>query len=263
MAALSFLQKYGPWALVAGASEGLGAAFAENLAAQGIKLVLVARREDKLREVAQNITNAYGVATKTVVADLSDAGQLQKIVDAVAAVELGLVVYNAAYAPIGKVLDQELSTLENAVSVNVLGPVRIVHALAPRLVAQGRGGIVLMSSLAGLQGTPRLATYAGSKAFNIVFGESLWGELREAGVDVVVSCAGAIRTPGYASASQAKDAPGTLDAEVVAQQTLAALGKCPRVVPGWINTLAQWLVGRLLPRKTAIKIMDNNTKDLA
>ena len=119
-----------------------------------------------------------------------------------------------------------------------------------------------MSSLAGYQGAPRIATYAASKAFNIVLGEGLWHELRTHGVDVVVSSAGAIRTPGYTKAAKG-DAPGTLDAAVVAEKTLDALGRGPLVVPGATNQLARFVLGRVLSRRGAVAVMARSTKDLA
>jgi short-subunit dehydrogenase len=119
-----------------------------------------------------------------------------------------------------------------------------------------------MSSLAGNQGTPRLTTYAASKAFNSVLGEGLWHELRGYGVDVVASCAGAIRTPGYADA-RSDEAPGTLDAEAVAERTLDALGSGPRVTPGLTNRLASQVMGRLLPRRLAVSIMARSTRGLS
>ena len=153
--------------------------------------------------------------------------------------------------------------LTRTIDVNVRGPLLLARTLAPPMVARRRGAIVLVSSLAGLQGTPRLATYAASKAFDVVLAESLWGELCDHGVDVVTCCAGAIRTPGYAGRARGKDAPGTLDPDVVAQRSLAALGRGPRVVPGWINALASLLVGRLLPRRLAIAMMAANTRELS
>jgi uncharacterized protein len=137
----------------------------------------------------------------------------------------------------------------------------MVHALAPAMRRKRRGGIVLMSSIAGFQGAPRLAAYAASKAWNIVLGESLWAELRPDGVDVLVSCAGAIRTPNYERAL-AKEAPGTLDSRVVAERTLEALGSGPAIVPGAINKIATFVLGRLLPRANAIAIMDRSTRSL-
>jgi hypothetical protein len=119
-----------------------------------------------------------------------------------------------------------------------------------------------MSSLAGFQGSPRIATYAATKAFNTILGESLWGELGARGVDVLVCSAGAIRTPNYTRAAGA-EAPGTMEASAVAEQALHALGRGPLVVPGFINRLGGMLLGRLLPRRVAVRIMAKNTQDLS
>lgn len=119
-----------------------------------------------------------------------------------------------------------------------------------------------MSSMAGFQGAPRIATYAASKAFTTVLGESLWSELSPKGVDVVVSCAGAIRTPNYLGSSKA-EAPGTLDASAVAEASLGALGRGPTVVPGTTNQLARFVLGRFLSRRAAISIMGKSTKELS
>lgn len=258
---MSFRDRYGPWALVAGASEGLGAAFAEALAARGLHLVLLARRADKLGEVAARIIGDHGVDVRTVVVDLAAPRLDEVFTEVTRGIELGCAVYNAAYAPIGPVLERSLDELLRIVDVNVRGPLVLARALAPAMVARGRGGIVLMSSLAGFQGAPKIATYAASKAFTTVLGEGLWRELGPRGVDVVVSCAGAIRTPNY-QGSSAKEAPGTLDPSDVAEATLDALGRQPTVVPGATNQLARFVLGRVLPRRTAIAIMAKNTETL-
>ena len=112
-----------------------------------------------------------------------------------------------------------------------------------------------------MQGSPRLAAYAASKAFNTVLAESLWHELREDGIDVVVSCPGAISTPRYLKSTD-RIAPGTMSPDAVARETLDAIGKGPRVVPGALNRLFARLFERLLPRRTAIRLMAASTKDL-
>lgn len=257
-----FAKKYGPWALVAGASEGLGAAFAKGLAARGLNLVLLARRAELLEEVAGSLRTAHGVEVRTQACDLARP-DLGPVLAALAAeLELGLAVYNAAYAPIGEVLERSEEELLRVVDVNVRGPLVFARALAPSMVARGRGGLVLMSSMAGFQGAPRIATYAASKAFTTVLGESLWSELSPKGVDVVVSCAGAIRTPNYQQSSKG-EAPGTLDASAVAEQSLRALGHGPTVVPGATNQLARFFLGRFLSRRAAISIMGQSTKELS
>ena len=120
-----------------------------------------------------------------------------------------------------------------------------------------------MSSLAGVQGSPRLAAYSATKAFNAILAEALWKELRPHGIDVVGCCAGAILTPGYRQAGKNKTAPGTLPAEKVAEQALRALGRGPIVVPGGLNKFVRFLMMRLLPRKMAINIMAQNTGGLS
>lgn len=258
----NFKERYGPWALVAGASDGLGAAFAAALAARGFHVVVIARREALLEELAAKLRATHGVQVRAAALDLASPDLGERLREVCAGIEVGLAIHNAAFAPVGAVLERRLDELLSAVDVNVRAPLTLVHTLAPAMVNRGRGGILLMSSLAGFQGTPRLATYAGTKAFNNVFGEALWHELRESGVDVSVCCAGAIRTPGFVAAS-AKDAPGTLDAEVVVENALRSLGRGPVSVPGRINRAAGLILGRLFPRRWAVGIMARNTKELS
>ncbi len=258
----SFASKYGPWAVVAGASEGLGAAFATALATRGLNVLLLARREQHLRAVADRLRTGTEVEVRAEVFDMARSDLPTALETLTSNLEVGLAVYNAAYAPVGDLLSRPVDDLLRVVDVNVRGPLVFARTLAPKMIARGRGGIVLMSSLAGYQGAPRIATYAASKAFNIVLAEGLWRELRPHGIDVVVSSAGAVRTPGYAKTA-AKDAPGTLDADVVANKTLDALGNGPVVVPGTINRIARFILGRLLARRTAIDIFARSTKDLS
>jgi len=254
--------RYGALAAIAGASEGLGAAFAEALAARGMNLLLLARRADVLEALAQRLREERGVEVRALAIDLARGEFPDALAQAARGREIGVAVYNAAFSPVGAFVEVDPADLLRVVDVNVRGPVAFVRALAPAMVARGRGAVVLVSSLAGLQGAPRIATYAASKAFATILAEGLFGELRSQGVDVVASCAGAIRTPGYAARAR-RDAPGTLDPAEVAEQTLAALGSGPRVVPGWVNRVAALLTGRLLPRRAAIRLMASNTRDLA
>jgi len=258
----SFVSKYGPWAVVAGASEGLGAAFASALATRGVNLLLLARRAEPLQAVAERLRATAGIEIRTAVCDMARADIAEALIDLTSNLDVGLVVYNAAHAPVGDLVTQTIDRLLRVVDVNIRGPLVLVRTLVPDMIARGRGGIVLMSSLAGFQGAPRIATYAASKAFIMVLGEGLWSELEPLGVDVVVSCAGAVRTPGYANSTD-KDALGTLDADVVAEETLNALGRGPVVVPGAINRLARFALGRLLSRRIAISIMARSTKELS
>jgi hypothetical protein len=257
-----FRESYGPWAIVAGASEGLGAAYARALARRGLDLVLVARRADPLKKLAAEIRAGHGVEVLAVAGDLASAATTARLAAEAARLGIGLLVWNAAHAPVGDFAAVDAGSLERVVDVNVRGPLRLARSVLPGMAARGRGGIVLMSSMAGNQGTARIAAYAASKAFSRVLAEGLWEELAPRGVDVIACCAGAVRTPGYASAA-GRDAPGTLDASQVAERTLAALGRGPVVIPGSVNRLAATLMGRILPRRLAIRIMAGTTRRLS
>jgi len=252
-----FARRYGPWVLVAGASEGLGAAFATELARRGVGVVLVARRAALLAEVAQRLPGP----SMTVAADLGTPDGLDAVEAATADAELGLVVANAAYAPIGAFLDLDGDQARRMLAVNCLAPVELARRFLPAMVSRGRGGFVVMSSLAGLQGTPRIALYSATKAFGAVLADGLWAELRGTGVDVVACVAGAVETPNLAGAKPRR-APGTLPPETVAAATLDGLGRGPRIVPGVVSRLSATLMSRLLPRRAAIAIIDRASRDL-
>ena len=256
-----FPTRYGNWAVVAGASEGLGAAFATELARRGMHLLLIARRGDALQTVADRLSEDHGVEVRILVLDLASPALAGSLSDTTAELEVGVIVYNAAFVPVASFLELEDDALEQLMGANVQGPVTVLRALLPSMRERRRGAVVLMSSLAGMQGSPRLAAYAASKAFNTVLAESLWHELREDGIDVVVSCPGAISTPRYLKSTD-RIAPGTMSPDAVARETLDAIGKGPRVVPGALNRLFAGLFERLLPRRTAIRLMAASTKDL-
>jgi short-subunit dehydrogenase len=241
-------QRYGRWALVAGASEGIGAAFATALAAKGLDLVLVARRPAPLAELAARLP----VRTVTVSADLADG--VEPVLAATADLEVGLVVCNAAYSPIGAFVDADPAHTQRALRLNCVAPLALAHGYLPAMAARGRGGFVIMSSLAGQQGSPGLAVYAATKAFGAVLAEGLWDELRGHGVDVLAVVAGAVATPGLRR-STSRRAPGTVTPDAVAAAALAALGRRPRTVPGALMKVSAAAMSRLLPRRTGIRVM--------
>jgi short-subunit dehydrogenase len=240
----------------------LGASFAEGLARRGLNLVLLARNADQLNETAAQLRESFGVEVVAIAADVADFDNLAaKLADL--GLEIGLLVYDAAYAPIGQFQGLTADQLARVTDVNVRGPLLLTKLLSAPMIARGRGGIVLMSSLAGSQGSPNLAAYAASKSFNAVLAEGLWHELKPHGIDVLACLAGAILTPGYSQAEGGKPAPGTMKAADVAEQTLNALGRGPIVIPGPVNKLARFALTRLMSRRAAIGIMSRNTGGLS
>jgi uncharacterized protein len=198
--------KYGPWAVIAGASEGTGAEYARQLAAIGIHCLLVARRTEPLEQIARELTGTYKVQARVLSVDLSAPDAAQRMKDATADVEVGLYVSNAGADSTGMhFLDVPLERSHRLINMNVTTVVNAVHAFAPSMKVRGRGGIILMSSGAGLGGQPRLAMYSGTKAFELNFGESLWIELRKSGVDVLTVAAPAMDTPVLRQALAARN----------------------------------------------------------
>jgi short-subunit dehydrogenase len=256
------MQTYGPYALVVGGSYGLGGAFAEALARRGLNLVLLARQEDRVKSTATRLKEKYSVDVIAMAADVADYGNVKKRIGDLK-VDIGLLVYDAAYAPIGLFEDATEDQLLRATEVNVRAPLLLAKLLVAPMVERGRGGILLMSSLAGSQGSPNIAAYAATKSFNAVLAEGLWKELGPHGVDVLACLAGAVLTPGYQAAESSKPAPGALEAKVVAEQALNALGKGPIFIPGVVNKIARFVLMRLLSRRAAIAIMSRNTGGLS
>jgi short-subunit dehydrogenase len=227
-----------------------------------MNLLLVARRKVLLAALAEELRSRYGIDARALEGDLGTPDFRESLRNAVSGLEVGLAVYNAAYAPVGEFAAMDPAALSRVVDVNVLGPAMLLRTLVPPMIARRRGALILMSSLAGNQGSPSIAVYAASKAFNKILAESLWKELKPKGIDVVACCAGAVRTPGFAGAS-GKDAPGTMDPASVAERAVAGLGRGPVVVPGFVNKLASFFLGRLLSRRMAIGVMANSTKGLS
>jgi short-subunit dehydrogenase len=252
-----FADRYGPWALVAGASEGLGAAFARALAGRGLNLILVARRHEPLEALAADLPTR----TITVSADLATMDGIAQVVEAAAGLDVGLVVANAAYSPIGRFIEMDPELTRRAMDLNCRAPLELAHRFLPAMAARGRGGFIVMSSLAGMQGSPPISVYAATKAFGAILAEGLWAELRGTGVDVLTCVAGAVATPGLVGATS-RPAPGTLTPDEVAGAALRGLGRGPRTVPGLTMRLSSALMSRLLPRRTAIAVISRASRDL-
>lgn len=259
----SFADRYGPWALVAGASEGLGAAFAEALAAAGLHVVLVARTASTLEALAAALRERYGVQVRTLAVDLGAPDLEALVVEATRDLPMGLLVYNAALAPLGPFLDVPLAEHLRALRVNCGGAVTLAWLLGRPMRERGRGGVIVVGSLAGFQGSALLSTYAATKAFDLVLAEGLWDELRAAGVDVLAAVAGATRTPRYLATNPQRAsvaAPPEMEPAAVVAEALAALGRRPVLIAGRANRLANLVMRRVLPRRLAVLLMGRATR---
>jgi uncharacterized protein len=238
---MTFVSKYGPWALVCGASDGVGAAFAEGLAERGVNVVLVARRQALLDEVAAGIADRTGVQTRTRAIDLAEHDAASAIATATADLEIGFLVYCAgADSNFKPFLDNSIGAAEAMVHRNCMVPMQLCHHFAAPMVERGRGGIVLFGSGAGLAGGPNMVAYGATKAFDMVLAEALWSELHDKGVDVLGLILGKTNTPalrrlehsrGHLSSEDA--APSDADSvDQVIAEAFENLSKGPTLMVG-------------------------------
>jgi len=259
----TFKSKYGPWALVTGAAWGMGTEFARQIGALGLNLVLVDIRADELAQVAEEVRKNNGVEVKTVVTDLSRLEFIETVRRDTEGIEIGLLVSNAAYPPVGLFFEQSLEDKLRMIEVNCRAPLLLVHEFGEKMLARRRGGIIMMSSGSATQGVAYVASYAATKAYNLILAESLWDELRGSGVDVLAVMPGATRTTGFELSKPHLErstlAPLNEPKPTVAE-ALKMLGRTPSWIPGrrnrWTLTLAQ----RLLPRKQMIKLVGSNMR---
>lgn len=221
----AFTTRYGPWALIAGASEGTGAAFARQLAQMGVNLVLVARREGPLDALAAELRSKVECVTASI--DLAAMDATEQLQDAAAGREVGLLILNAGADPNGAMfLDAEVASWDALVARNVVTVTRALHAFAAPMRARGRGGLMVVGSGACYGGLPGINVYAATKAFDLVLCEALWAELEPHGVDVLSFVLGRTDTPAHRELMAARGMvvpDGLADADEVARLGLARL----------------------------------------
>lgn len=258
-----FAHKYGPWALIAGASEGIGACLADELAERGLNVVLIARNEALLNDVANGVRDRHGVQVRVVAQDLTAADIAAKLTHATEGLEIGLVIYNAGAS------DRTTFFLENEyeyslkqIQLDCIGPTALARLFGPAMVERGHGGIVLVASLACLAGSATLAMYSAVKAFQHNFAEGLWAELHPQGVDVVCTPLGMTYTPALQRMGVTYDAKTQMLSEDVAREIAENIGNGPVHVVGENNRAAASAIWTI-DRRALVKMMTIASKDFA
>ena len=257
----SFRKKYGQWALVTGASSGLGAEFARQLAENGMDVVLVARRKKLLDGLARELGSKYNVKTLVVPADLEKDGSAERIAQKVGRREIALLVNNAGFGDYGTFAESDAAKQEEMVELNCVAVVSLTRRFIPQMVARKRGAVIFLSSVAGFQPVPFMSTYSATKAFDLAFGESLWYELRPHCIDVLVICPGGTRT-GFQKAAGYYERPGRTEPSEVVRVGLRKLGRQPTFVFGLRNKITSYLA-RIFPRRLVIEASGRTMKQIA
>jgi uncharacterized protein len=256
---MEFAERYGPWGVVLGGSAGLGEAFAAGIAARGVNVVVVARSSElsELERVADRLSDAHGVRTLVVTLDLAEPGFIEQLRSATEDIEVGLAIYNATGVYVGEFEDQSVESMQSMVAINCLGPLAMCEHFGRSMITRGRGGLVMMSSGAALAGSPYNASYAASKAFGLILGESLWAEWRHLGVDVMSVIGTAMDTPTF-RANTPPDllarTPPPISLEQVVEEVLDNLGSSPSFVAGENNRAGIAALGAL-PRIQQVEAM--------
>ncbi len=247
-----FLERYGPWAVVTGASSGIGRALAGRLAEAGLNLVLVARSRPALEELAASLSARHGVQVRVIDADLALASAIEAIDAATADLDVGLLVASAGFGSSGPFLEADLAAETEMLMVNGRAVLQAAHRFGRRFRSRGRGGLVLLSSIVGFQGLPYAAHYGATKAYVQTLAEGLHEELRADGVDVLAAAPGPTHS-GFAGRA-GMTLGMALDPEAIAPAILAALGHQATILPGALSKLLTYgLVP--LPRWLRVRIM--------
>ena len=242
---MGMLGSYGGWAVVTGASAGIGEAFARALAAEGVNLVLTARREERLRSLANDLEARHEITTRVVALDLGVDGAPLRLAEAAADLDVGFVLNNAGFGVAGRFEVGDYARVLEMVRLNCVAVTAVAHLFLPRLVERGRGALVIVASTAGFQPVPLMAAYSATKSFDLLLGEALWAENRGRGVDVLAVCPGPTDTEFQAVAGE-KPHAGVPATDVV-NATVGALGKQPSVIVGNMNALRAFSL-RFAPR---------------
>ncbi|WP_040698640.1 SDR family NAD(P)-dependent oxidoreductase [Nocardia vinacea] len=231
----TFTRRYGQWAVIAGASEGVGAALADQLAARGIDLILIARNESLVEAVAAGVRERHGVHARSLVVDLTSPDIGARVAQATDGLEVGLLIYNAGAANrTVEFLEDSVEQSRKQIELACTGPLTLARLFAPSMRERGRGGIVLVGSLACLAGSATIAVYSAVKAFNVNFAEGLWSELHPHGVDVVCTALGKTDTEAMQRMGVTPDAQ-TMQPGDVACEIIENIGNGPVHVVGEAN----------------------------
>ncbi len=258
-----FAQKYGRWAVIAGASEGVGASLADQLAARGLDLVLIARNQALLEQVAAGVRERHGVEIRPVVLDLTVADVSDRVAAATEGLEVGLLVYNAGAANrTTEFLDDSFEDSLQQIKLACVGPVALARHFAPAMKERGRGGIVFVGSLACLAGSSLLAVYSAVKAFNVNLAEGLWAELGPHGVDVCCTPLGMTYTEALARMGYAYDPETVMLSEDVAKEIIENIGNGPTYPVGESNRRIASMVWTV-DRRTLVELMSAASRDSA
>lgn len=243
---------YGKWALITGASSGIGEEFAKRLAKEKFNLIVIARREERLQALAKLLREKEGIEVKVIPGDLTDFNLIERIKNECTGLEIGLLINNAGFGSTGEFISCDPEREAKMVMLNCVVPTILTHHFLNGMIERKKGGIIFLGSMVAFQSTPLMATYAATKAFNLLLGEALWYELKKHKIDVLALNPGGTDTEFQRIASLGTG-PAPRTPQQVVETALNALGKKPSVVDGALNK-TMTVLGKFLPRRNLVSM---------
>ncbi|HMZ68009.1 MAG TPA: SDR family NAD(P)-dependent oxidoreductase [Chitinophagales bacterium] len=243
-----FLNKYGAWAVITGASSGIGAEYAKQIAAKGLNIVLVARRKARMEALASELEQNFNIQTKIVECDVAMDGFQEIILNAVKDLDIGLLINNAGINCEGQFFRGDLARNTQMIQVNVKAPFVLAYEFAKKFVEKGKGGIIFTSSISAFNAHPYLTHYAATKAYILSLAEGMNYEFKDKNIDILALCPGMTKSE---MTKGMKDSLILMEVQPVVETALATLGNSAVVVPGFINKFQTFVNSRVLGRISA------------
>lgn len=248
-------EKYGGWALITGASSGIGAEFAERLGEMGFNLILTARREDRLNELSDKIKKSKSVDVQIVKAGLSYEDEVYRLIEEVGDKEVGMLINNAGYGSTGNFTFNDPQFEIDMVKLSCVTPTILTHHYSRKMKERNKGAIIFLGSVVAMQPVPMMAVYSASKVFNSYMGDALWYELKKYNIDVLSVNPGGTKT-GFQRIAEIEGGPFVRTPQQVVSTSLDALGRKPSAIDGFPNKLMAFFT-KLMPRKLQVSIAGN------
>lgn len=247
-------ERYGEWALVTGASSGIGADFVRQLAEKGMDIILTARRTEMMEVIAEEVEKAHGIRTQIIGQDLIEPDAVDNIKNAVKDKEVGILVNNAGYGSLGRFHENDMDYQVNMVKLNCVAPVALTGAFIGDMVQRRKGAVLFLASTAAYQGVPYFSVYSATKSFNLFIAEGLWGEYKDLGIDVMALSPGYTATEFQSRAKvERRNGPKPAKSADVVKLALKSLNKRASIIHGTLNYVGAFMA-RLIPRKTAASV---------
>lgn len=257
------------YALITGASQGIGKAYAQELAARSTNLVLVARSQDKLQELAMELQEQWPIEVEVIPQDLTAKDACQNLYKQITEreIKVDLLINNAGFGDYGAFTSRDLQKQLDMIQLNISALVELTYLFLRDMQSRKQGAIINVSSIAGFQPLPYLSTYAATKAFVLNFSEALWAENKDTGVQILAVCPGPTesnfwKVAEFPQSQEGKQNGGNVPASQVAQETLNALGKDQStVVTGGLANQVIVNLPRFFPRETLVSLLEKQFKN--